>query len=490
MAIAGGGHFTVLLTERAGLLVFGSNSHGNLGRPLRESHVEPTLLGGVGGAAGDAVRELPGGMQVALALAQIEGALGAPRQDPAENHLFDDEAVVMVATGQHYTVCVTDSGAVFATGENGCGQLGLGDEIRRSSFTTLGPDVFNGAPAMMLACGASHTLVLTRAGFVWAFGAGANGENGSPGLQTLSAPALVAGLAGIVMVAAGVAHSVAVGADGSLWTWGSSHSGALGHDDAGDGAMATPRVLSPPAFGGHAVLFVAAGYSYTTAVTASGGLWAWGAGAAGQLGLGDVADRRVPTWLTSTWGGSRVRMVSCGGSVPSLQCVAQTMAATEDGAVWTWGSPRVGQLGHNDALRRLTPTRIPQAAFGGARIVLVYNTFGNASMAVTMHGLVYQWGSVATGHRLGGPAVSLRPVLLGTSVSPGGRCGRGCALPRRDVLAFAQGTHARLGDGCVFREMVLELVRAIDEQAQAPRGAYAHMREGQLRLLAATVRVT
>jgi len=487
MAVAGGEGFTVLLTERGGLLVLGENEHGQIGRPVSRRRVAGALLGGVGEAAGDAVRKLPGGTQFVAALARIEGALGPPEPILAEEHPFNNEAVVMVATGEYYSMCVTDSGAVFATGDNDRGQLGLGDVIQRSSFTTLGLDVFDGSPVMMVACGIDHTLVLTRTGLVWAFGCGANGENGHPGLQSLSVPTRVAALDGIVMVAAGGMHSTAVGSDGRMWTWGVSGSGVLGHDDTGDGAVALPRALNLQAFGGEAVIFVAAGAQYTMAVTAPGDLWAWGSGDYGQLGLGDREDRRVPTRLTNTWGGSCVRMVSC---TSCLHVAGYTMAVTQDGVVWTWGHPYFGQLGHVNRQQELTPTRIPQTAFGGAHVVLVYNTPRNASMAVTMHGLVYQWGDVTTGHLPESLVESRVPIPLGTSVCPEGRCGRGCALPRRDMLVFAQGTHARLGAECVFREIAAELIEGICEQTRAPDGAYAHMHEGQLRLLAATVRVT
>jgi len=107
---------------------------------------------------------------------------------------------------------------------------------------------------------------------------------------------------------------------------------------------------------------------------------------------------------------------------------------------------------------------------------------------VTKHGLVHQWSVllVSRAHAI----ISQKPRPLGTSSSPKGRCGRGCALARRDMLAFAQGTHARLGTECVFRGIAAELIESICEQTRAPDGAYAHMHEGQLRLLAATVRVT
>jgi len=484
MAVACGDDFTVLLTAGRGLLFYGRGVYLQLGVPRDEPANTPFLLGAWGEPVGDAVEALPGGMQAVAALAQIEGAQieGVPGRQQriySGDYKYFPEDVVMVAAGLNFSMCVAESGDVHATGNNEFGNLGLGDVMHRRSFATLGLDAFGGHPAMMVACGDYHTLVLTRTGLVWAFGCGHDAQNGNPDLESLSVPTLVAGLDNIVMVAASVYTSVALGADGRVWTWGSSRCGALGHDDTGDGAMPIPRALNLPAFGGHAVLFVAAGYKYMMAVTVPGELWAWGAGESGQLGLGDVAGRRVPTRLTNTWDGSHVRMVSCC-------CTSNpyTMAATEDGAVWTWGSSYCEQLGHNDELDHVTPTRIPQAAFGGAHIVLVHTSHQNVSTAVTRHGLVYQWG-----RRPEFPNAYV-PVPLGSSLSCGGRCGHSCVVRPSNMLAFASGTHARLGTECVFRGIAAELIESICEQTQAPGGAYAHMREGQLRLLAATVRVT
>ena len=70
MAAASGSAYTVLLTERGGLLCFGSNTFGQLGRGDREDHFLPALLGGVGPVVGDALEELPGSdaMRAARAL--------------------------------------------------------------------------------------------------------------------------------------------------------------------------------------------------------------------------------------------------------------------------------------------------------------------------------------------------------------------------------------------------------------------------------------
>jgi len=493
MAAASGSSYTVLLTERGGLMCFGGNTFGQLGRGDRENHFLPALLGGVGPVVGDALEELPGSDAMRAARALDIGPWGqrAAGQIAAAPHPFGGEALLAVAAGFQHTVCATDGGAVYAAGYNNDGQLGLGDLEHRSLFAR----VRLGAAVQMVACGWLHTLALTRTGEVWAWGSGGCGQNGHPPTQDQSVPARVAGLAGIAMVAGGKYHSVAVGADGCVWTWGESDHGALGHGDADGIAFAAPRVLGVPVFGGDAVLFVAAGHAFTAAVTKLGALWTWGINNNGQLGLGDLAERRVPAMIADAgpppaWGGSSVRMVSCSSSGGDTN----TFAVTEDGAVWSWGTSFAGALGHDGTMpngmnRRLAPARIPRAAFGGARIVLVSAGQGSAKVAVCNHGLVHVWGRGA----LGGAATEQRsdvPLVLSASVFPGARCGRGGGLSRQHTVAFMQGLQTRLGVQCVYRGVLDDVITGVMAQGRVLNEPYKRMHEGLRRLLAVDVRLT
>ena len=94
MAAAGGLNCTVLLTERGGLLCFGNNLFGQLGRGDRDSHFLPALLGGVGPVVGDALEELPGSDAMRAARALDIGPWGqrAAEQIAAAPHPFGGEA--------------------------------------------------------------------------------------------------------------------------------------------------------------------------------------------------------------------------------------------------------------------------------------------------------------------------------------------------------------------------------------------------------------
>ena len=104
----------------------------------------------------------------------------------------------------------------------------------------------------MVACGDYHTLVLTRAGEVWACGRGDMGQTGSPRLpNAVREPARVEGLPAVALVAAGSTFSGAVGKDGQVWMWGETRDGRLGYPPVLPLARRTaaPTSLGHAAFG-------------------------------------------------------------------------------------------------------------------------------------------------------------------------------------------------------------------------------------------------
>ena len=263
----------------------------------------------------------------------------------------------------------------------------------------------------------------------------------------------------IVMVAAGMCHSVALGADGRVWTWGWSFGGCLGHNNE-EGRL-VPTHLGG-ALAGAAAVLVAAGSSNSLAVTIDGVLWAWGSGGGqvhgggGQLGLGDGDDRLVPARVGGEETlGSRVLTVACG--------YAHTLCVTEEGTLWTFGNGCDGVLGHNDANNRLLPTQVEAQYFGHAKIVSAAAGSDAAialsySAVVTEHGHLYTWGSGTAedvsfdefpsglGHSDGQP--KLVPTLVAPHLLQFARIEHCHGWPRWSplhALAFAMGTHSRLG---------------------------------------------
>jgi len=457
MAVACGEGFTAVVREQGDLWTFGNGEHGRLGLGTVADQLLPALVGGA-------------------------------------DEVFDGEGVVMVAAGLRHTACVTAKGTLWTWGGGEYGRLGHGDRERRQRPVRLGKEMYGGSPAVMVACGGAHTLVLTVAGLVWSCGWGlfsqlGHGDTADKLVLTLVA---VEGFRGtqIVMVAAGGRHSVALEAEGRVWTWGWGQYGQLGQNDGENRVI--PTLLACETLGGAAVVLVAAGYAHTVAVTIEGALWVWGWGLYGQLGLGDEANRLAPTLVgaEASFGGSLVLTVTCGKFY--------TLAVTKDGALFTFGFGADGARGHKN---KLVPTRIEAQHFGNAKIVCaaagsrysaavsVEGTLCDGqslSAAVTAQGALYTWGA---GRRLGhadGQA-KLVPTLVASHLLQGARVGRCHGLSPLHALAFTMGTHARLGSadetapgaearGCPFFEMPGELVRQVVEAC----GSWPEGRAGEL----------
>ena len=473
MAAALGAVYTVVLAEDGALHACGRGILGQLGLNSREHRLQPTRIGGA---------ELPG---------------GAP--------------VVLVAAGGCHWAAVLEDGAVLTCGLNGCGQLGHGNAQDRLHPARLGLPFFGGARVVLVACDGHHTLAVTGGGRVYSCGFNhedqvGHGNTTNSQVFTLVDTAHFEG-ASIVMAACGSYHSVAATAEGDVFTWGAGWYGQLGHND--EQRRLAPVKLERWQFGAGKVVLVAAGNGHTVALTKDGVLWVWGDGSCGQLGLGDTNHRLVPTRLGAgeVFGGSLVRMAACG--------YFHTLVVTVGGSVWTWGKGEGGQLGLNDEQNRTTPMLVGPEHFAGASVATVAGGYEH-SAAVTEGGALYTWGhGEFPGTQMPGGLghADLADRLVPTPVSPrllgGARVGRCHGLAEEHALAFAMGTHARLGAGtggaagggrrqsrrvqgkapvgeeegrgCAYAEMAGELVKQVVEACRWEAGQ--EMGEGVARLM-------
>jgi alpha-tubulin suppressor-like RCC1 family protein len=240
MAVACGWAHTLALAER-GCQVFacGCGDHGQLGAGTRENQRTP---------------------------APVAGLEGLPD-------------VVMVAAGYYHSAAMTSAGRLLLRGRNHFGQLGQGDQEIRLVPVTLGPPQFGGAPVAMVACGCFHTLVVTRAGQLFAFGSGFEGQLGLGDRSYRNVPVEVGlgrfGGAVIAYAAAGSYHSGVVTSGGGVWTWGWGVDGCLGQNDKEDLYQLVPKELVGQ-FDGACALSLAAGAGHTMVLTTCGVVWGCG----------------------------------------------------------------------------------------------------------------------------------------------------------------------------------------------------------------------
>eukprot|EP00877_Chromochloris_zofingiensis_P008815 jgi/Chrzof1/4187/Cz14g02070.t1 len=264
---------------------------------------------------------------------------------PQQIAFFSGMPIKQVACGDTHTLAITDDGALYSFGRNQNGQLGHGN-----TSDVLSPKLVEGLKCKVvtsIAAGAEHTVAATQDGEVYSWGWGRYGNLGDNDRCDRHVPTLVTALdtVKIMTVACGWRHSAAVSDDGRVYTFGWSKYGQLGHGDYSDRLIPTEVT----ALAGKPITLVAGGWRHTMAADAHGRTYAWGWNKFGQLGLGDTQDRPEPAEIVNL-SGSHVHLLACGWR--------HTLAATEDGMVYSWGRGVNGQLGHGDEIDVHVPKKL------------------------------------------------------------------------------------------------------------------------------------
>lgn len=250
-------------------------------------------------------------------------------------------AALQVDAGNAHSCGIADGG-LYCWGENGAGQLGLGDFTAR---ITPSP-VEAGLAWDAVSTGYEFTCAL-RAGSVWCVGAGSNGQLGSGAFSSSTEFVEVVLPGAATAVEAGFEFACALLADARVFCWGAGTEGQLAQDDP----FPEPGLSSaiPVEVPGGAFAMVAAGQGHGCGVKVDGALYCWGRNASGELGLGASADQQIRT-------PQRVGADSDWATVAAGQ--NHTCAIRADGSLWCWGDNPDGQLGLGDTEPRFDPTLV------------------------------------------------------------------------------------------------------------------------------------
>jgi alpha-tubulin suppressor-like RCC1 family protein len=332
--------------------------------------------------------------------------------------------ITHIACGGEHTIAVDESGTVYSWGANDHGQLGLGDTESRTvptPITELGQ-----VRVKSLACGWSHSMILTDKG-LWVFGAGSHGQLGLGDRDDKHAPHLIAFLEGSKVaqwksVSCGFSHNALLLDNGNVYTWGSGLYGQLGHGDSEDALI--PKLLSAlvgthftsVACGsfhtvavndlgniylwgramkkskveqeryedqlepklieflmGKQASLIATGHFHTVVVSAQGKVYMWGKSFSANKSQKSNERQRsiaemfseVPTPILALKG-KRIKQICCGDEF--------NVVLTERGHVYTWGSGRCGQLGHNSLNDEWAPRLVDSL-----NEVVNYRVFGDSN---------------------------------------------------------------------------------------------------------------
>lgn len=213
-------------------------------------------------------------------------------------------------------------------------------------------------------CGYGHSLALSTDGKVYIWGSATHGKLGLGKINAKEsfslAPVLMPSLRGINVhkIACGPSHSALLTTNGLLYVWGSGDGGKLGLGDEriigqdmiprGGGKLCvidTPTLVMEP-FQGQELVEVSCGTAHTVVLTAvvrtydnliSGGE-VYAAGSNHALGKFTPTFTRVNVQTPSKQNARPIAKVGCGN--------AHTAIVSCDGEMYTWGSNKGGCTGH------------------------------------------------------------------------------------------------------------------------------------------------
>lgn len=166
------------------------------------------------------------------------------------------------------------------------------------------------------------------------------------------------------------------------------------------------------------VTHISASKYHSLAITKEGNVYSWGHGRSGRLGHGDEHSQPEPKLIQSLL---KVKIIRIAGAE------GHTLALSDRGDVFSWGSNTFGQLGHGNSEQSSKILSYPKKVEVLKKDFVVGIAAGEShSLCFTDTGEVYAWGSNKFGQ------LGIRPSE--TSSGPGGV--HGTATPRKVTMPF------------------------------------------------------
>lgn len=303
---------------------------------------------------------------------------------------LEEVNVIQAACGRNHTLFLTDTGTVYACGDNKSGQCGVGNsQAVISKATRLN---YAGPPIIKVGCGAEYSMILDIKGNLYSFGLPEYGQLGhntdgkyfisstkmsfhfetSPKKVVLYVEKAKDGHVTpiddvrIVDFACGNNHTVAIDAKQRAFSWGFGGIGRLGHAEQKDEMV--PRLIKFFDVQNRKVLRVCCGNSYSLAISDLGSLYMFGQ----NKKTGEANMYPKPVQDLAGW------------NITSIGTGNTSIVISADDCLIAWGaSPTYGELGLGDlqkssstpkTVSKLDGMKIPQVSMGYSHTMLLVNT--------------------------------------------------------------------------------------------------------------------
>lgn len=257
------------------------------------------------------------------------GALGlgdnSSRECPSKIYALADKIVTGIFCGSSYSAAITSSGQLYTWGRGNFGRLGHNSSDDKFIPTLVEALKGHKVVDVALGSGDSHSLCVTDTGLVFAWGDGdfsKLGNNSSNGSQI---PIQVEGLTRISRVFSGSQFSVALSVDGmALYTWGRGNGGRLGHGTSDH--CTTPKALA--ALEGKKIVDVAVGSAHCLVLTSNGQVYGFGRNDHQQICHPSITrDPIITTPILTTSVNLRISGIACGATYSIIWCHSSMMGS-------------------------------------------------------------------------------------------------------------------------------------------------------------------
>jgi alpha-tubulin suppressor-like RCC1 family protein len=198
--------------------------------------------------------------------------------------------IIYIATGIKHVIALNKFGEVYAWGYNDSGQLGK-FYCRKPNYKPFILNKFKRQKIFKISCGFYHSVALTNSGELFAWGQNSKLQCGSAynynyfEPMRLKKPETVS----FVSISCGSHHTIALDKRGNVYAWGSNNSGQLGF-----GSSKKYHLLRRVEFRNIIIKKIKCGKDHSLVLSTEGDIYAFGKNKYGQIGNGSNIDKIKP----------------------------------------------------------------------------------------------------------------------------------------------------------------------------------------------------
>eukprot|EP01125_Pyxidicula_operculata_P018026 TRINITY_DN637_c2_g1_i3.p1 TRINITY_DN637_c2_g1~~TRINITY_DN637_c2_g1_i3.p1 ORF type:complete len:401 (-),score=46.61 TRINITY_DN637_c2_g1_i3:37-1239(-) len=305
VAVAAGNDHSLVLTSNGKVLGWGSNMNGQLGK-LGTSHfikpisveIDKTITTIACCSESSFALSIDGDVYSWGSNGCGQLGQGHLSFDYVPKKVEGIENVISIACGNNHILALTRDGKLYSWGSNKFGQLGHGDIIDSSSPFLVN---YNFDKIKTISCGSFHSFALQENGKLFGWGANALGQLGDGTNRNVNTPKHIpvpsndgeeSEKCQYLEIACGGSHSLVLTKDGEMYSWGYNKHGQLGNAQLDTKEMKPQNVIF---FSNSKVTTIGCTICSSYAITEDGNLFSWGWNKYGQLGLGDTDPRTIPS---------------------------------------------------------------------------------------------------------------------------------------------------------------------------------------------------